>query len=397
MDIKQLSLILASGIGLFAMHAHAEPFVFQGQLNDEGVPATGIYDLEFALFGVDAGGVQIGATVTLEDQEVTSGNFIVELDFGDVFDGSQRWIEIHVRDGDSVDAFTDLAPRLKVGSAPQASYASKAGVADVLADPFWTQAPGILIFGENEGQDKFFFNRDRVVAPTDVMVIHSAMNGFGGLTISSWANGMPYYGYATGGFIRARTYYDPATDAWVVNKNGDQLEIDANNDVIITNNLIVGGTITQLGEPDEPTVGYKSYTPDSLYIGLSNSSTSFNLNAGAIAPQGSLQYLRADINLPHGSSITRIEIIFWDIQTSPNLRVELSTRDLASMAFTQTLLGESSGANGSAQTMVIEPGTPILIDNTVQTYDLRLSPTTVGWPPAGSLGVRSVLIEYTMP
>ncbi len=401
MDIKRLSVALVSGMGFFGAYAQAEPFVFQGQLNDAGAPATGIYDLVFDLFAVDSGGTAIAGTVVLEDQQVTQGTFAVELDFGDAFDGSQRWIQIGVRAGDDVGNYTTLSPRAKVGNSPQASYASNAGVAavaDALADPFWTQAPGILVFGENEGNDRFFFNRDRDVDPTDIMVIHSAQNGLGGLTISSWANGMPYYGYATGGFMRAKTYYDPVSDAWIVNKNGDQLEIDQNNDVIITNNLIVGGTVTALGGTGETTIGYTSYTPESLFIGLSNSNTLFNSFAGAVVAQGSPLYLRAGLDLPHGSSITKIEIVYVDQQVSPNLRVELFTRDLASMAFTATLLGESSGsAIGFTQTMVIEPSTPILIDNTLQTYNLRMIPSTGIWPSVGNLGVRSVLVEYTLP
>jgi len=393
-------LILVAGAAIGVQNAQAEPFAFQGQLNDQGSPADGLYDLEFTLFDGVAGGVQIGPMVTLEDQQVSTGTFNVELDFGDVFDGSGRWIEIGVRNGDSVDSFTPLSPRLKVGSSPQASFATKAGVADTLADPFWSQAPGILVIGDDGGHDQFFFNRDREVDPTDVMVVQSNQNGLGGFTLSSWTNGMPYYGYATGGFMRAKTYYDPITDAWVVNKGGDQLEIDANNDVIITNNLIVGGTITSAGGSGEPTIGYKSYTPDSIYIGLSNSGTFFNATAGAIVSSGSPSgtYLRADLNLPHGSSITKIEIIYVDQLVSPNLRVELSTRDLSTMAFTQTLLGESAGAVvGLTQTLIIQPGTPILIDNTLQTYDLRMSSSAGLWPSAGNLGVHSVLIEYSMP
>jgi len=401
MDIKHLSAVLGTSLFLGAGFVQAEPFVFQGQLNEAGSPADGVYDLIFDIYDVETDGSPLAGTVVIDDQQVTNGNFTVELDFGDVFDGSSRWISIGVRAGDEVGSYTALNPRAKVGNSPQASFASTAGVAavaDTLSDPFWTEAPGILFFGDDGGNDQFFFNRDRDIDPTDVMVVQSNQSGFGGLTLSTFTNGMPYFGYATGGFMRAKTYYDPTTDAWVVNKNGDQLEIDQNNDVIITNNLVVGGTITALGGSGEPTIGYRSFTPESLFIGLSNSNTVFNGFAGAVDAQGSLQYLRAGLDLPHGSSITKIEVIFVDRLVNPNLRVELFTRDLASMAFTATLLGESVGADaGSPQTMVIEPGTPILIDNTLQTYNLRMIPSTGSWPSVGNLGVRSVLVEYTLP
>jgi hypothetical protein len=397
MNIKVMCVAAASAMALWASGAEAEPFAFQGQLNDQGVPADGLYDLEFTLFGIDSGGTPIGMTVMLEDQQVSSGTFNVELDFGDVFDGSARWIEVGVRNGDSVDAFTGLSPRLKVGSAPQASYASKSAVANTLSEPFWTEAPGILFFGEDGGNDQFFFNRDRDIDPTDVMVVHANQNGMSGITLSTWTNGMPYFGYATGGFMRAKTYYDPITDAWVVNKGGDQLEIDSNNDVIITNNLIVGGTITSADGPGEPTIGYKSYTPDSIWAGFDFARV-FNSFAGAIVSQGSTLYLRADIDLPHGATISNIRIEYVDRLTNPNLSVQLWSRDMTTLAFTPDTLAVSTGADaGMVQVMSITPNPGIVIDNTAFTYALRFFSSTGSWPGNGNLGVRNILIEYTMP
>ncbi len=394
MDIKKLSVLAASGLALSAISAHAEPFAFQGQLNDEGAPADGIYDLEFALFDTLESGTQISSTIVLDDQEVVNGSFLVELDFGDAFDGSARWIEISVRQGDDVGGYTELAPRIKVGNAPQASYAIKAGVAESVLNTQWSEAPGILTYGT--GLDQVIINRDSVVSATDVFGVHSAANGLGGMTVSTWSNGMPYYGYSTGGFLRAYSYYDPFTDAIVFNKGGDQLEIDDNNDVIITNNLIVGGTITSMSDP-EPTNGVKSYTPETIYSGLSGSDHIFNSFAGSIIAQGSGLYTRADLDLPQGSIITNITVQFVDQTTATDLRVQLSQRNLNTMAFTVTNLRDSIGSmNGAVQTMTItSPG--ITIDNTVSTYDLRFASSSGTWPSPGNLGVRSVMVEYTAP
>ena len=396
MKIKQLSAYMVSGLALGVSSVHAEPFAFQGQLNDEGTPANGMYDLEFALFGIDTGGMQIGSTIRLEDQIVTNGNFSVELDFGDVFDGTSRWIEISVRNGDSIDAYNDLAPRLKIGNSPQANYASKAGVADSLSDPFWVNpAPGILQIGEQNGNDQIFVNFDRAIESTDVMVVHSAANAPGGITVSTWTNGMPYYGYASGGFARAKTYYDPITDAWVVNKDGDQLEIDTDNNVIITNDLIVGGSITSLSGPS-PTMGYKSYTPETIFAGFGTSMV-FHGFAGAIVTQGSSSYLRADFDLPHGAIVNSIRIEYVD-NTSNNMRVQLWRRDLGTLAFTSETLGETSGAiANTVQVLNIVPATELVIDNTECTYDLRVFATNAAWPSNGLMGIRSILVGYTAP
>ena len=397
MDINKLSWYGLAGVSLCTALAQAEPFIFQGQLNDQGAPATGMYDLEFVLYSVDTGGTQIGPTVLLDDQQVNQGNFLVEIDFGDVFDGSSRWIEVSVRNGDSTDGYTELAPRVKIGSTPQASYATKAGVADTLADPFWTQAPGVLIFGEDGATDTFLFNRTSVIEPTDLMVLQSSMNGLGGMTISSWTNGMPYYGYATGGFMRAKTYFDPISDAWVVNKNGDQLEINANNDVIITNNLIVGGTITSLSGPSTST-HYKSFTPDSIFSGF-DSTRFFNSFAGAVVPQNSNQYLRANIDLPHGAVITSIRLEFADRTNTTDLRIELWKRNMVTLAYTTEVLATSSGSDvGNVQVMTIVPNPAIVIDNIGHSYyTLRGQSTSGLWPLVGNMGIRNILIEYTAP
>ena len=382
--------------------ARAEPFVFQGQLSDMGAPAEGAFDFEFLLFDSETGGSQIGSVQSIEDLPVSNGNFNAELDFGDnAFNGSPRWVEIRVRPGDSTDAFTLLDPRAKIGSTPQASFASRSGVADTIANPFWTQAPGILYFGEDEGDDKVFINRDRVVENTDSFVVHTSNNGLGGMTLSNWAGGMPYYGYATGGFSRAKTYYDPVTDAWVVNKGGeDLLEIDDNNDVVITNNLIVGGTITQLGGGgggDGGTyIGYDAFTPESIFKDF-DFTRGFNAFAGAIHNQGSSGYLRADMELPHGARITNILVEYVDRTTATNLRLELWTRDITSLSFTNEVLATSSGSNNNTvQVFDIVPNPPIVIDNTTTTYALRAWSSSGTWPFAGNLGIRSIRIEYEL-
>lgn len=403
MRVCAMGVMLAAGLpGLSTGLVQAEPFVFQGQLNDMDAPAEGPFDFEFLLFDADTGGSQIGSVQSIEDLPVSNGNFNAELDFGDdAFDGSPRWVEIRVRPGDSTDAFTLLNPRAKIGSAPQAGFASRSGVADTIVDPFWTQAPGILFFGEDEGDDKVFINRNRVIENTDTFVVHTSNNGLGGMTLSNWAGGMPYYGYATGGFSRAKTYYDPVTDAWVVNKGGeDLLEIDDNDDVIITNNLIVGGTITQLGGGgggDGGTyIGYDAFTPESIFINF-DFTRGFNAFAGAINNQGNTGYIRADMELPHGARITNIFVEYVDRSNTTNLRLELWTRDITTLNFTSEVIATSSGFNSNTvQVFDIVPSPEIVIDNTTTTYALRAFSSAGAWPVAGNLGIRSIRIEYEL-
>lgn len=104
-------------------------FTFQGRLTDAGVPANGTYDFQFYLYDSLAGGLQVGPVQTIGDVAVAAGLFTVTLDFGDVFHGSQYFLEIQVRPGASAGAYTGLTPREAITSVPNASFAREAASA----------------------------------------------------------------------------------------------------------------------------------------------------------------------------------------------------------------------------------------------------------------------------
>lgn len=125
---------------VFAATAVGNSFSFQGRLTDGGNPANGNFDLRFIMFDAVSGGVAIGQPAALQttgvlkdDVAVTNGAFAVELDFGDVFNGDERWIEIAVRPGATTGTYTVLSPRLPVGATPYALFAKKANVFGVQA------------------------------------------------------------------------------------------------------------------------------------------------------------------------------------------------------------------------------------------------------------------------
>ncbi len=101
---------------------------YQGSLSDNGSHADGPYDFEFELWNQSSGGLQFGLTQTLNDVLVDQGIFTVTLDFG-VYEGSDLWMEIHLRDGGSGGGYTSLTPRTQLTIAPQASYADYAALA----------------------------------------------------------------------------------------------------------------------------------------------------------------------------------------------------------------------------------------------------------------------------
>lgn len=102
---------------------------YQGDLKDGGEPANGIYDLEFRIFDVDTGGIEVVPVVSLDDVPVVDGIFSVELDFGiDPFMGDQLWLEIRVRRGADAGGFTQLLPRPKITPAPYALHSEMVAV-----------------------------------------------------------------------------------------------------------------------------------------------------------------------------------------------------------------------------------------------------------------------------
>ncbi len=113
--------------------AHSESmgtaFTYQGKLIDDNDVADGLYDFQFKLYDTSSDGNQINSDVNVPDLDVIDGYFTVELDFGSVFDGNKRWLEIGVRPGDLNDpnVYTTLEPRQKVTPTPYSIYAKSAG------------------------------------------------------------------------------------------------------------------------------------------------------------------------------------------------------------------------------------------------------------------------------
>ena len=82
----------------------AQSFTYQGFLKESGTPANGAYDFRFRLWTAASGGVQVGSDLLVNDLTVQNGLFTTELDFGNVWDGSERYLEIAVRPGSSTGA-----------------------------------------------------------------------------------------------------------------------------------------------------------------------------------------------------------------------------------------------------------------------------------------------------
>ncbi len=96
--VRSSLVVCALFVCLFSVgNAQSTALTFQGQLQNNGSPANGNFDFEFALF--DSGGSQIGPVLTRTAVPVANGIFAVNLDFGSSFPGATRFLEIRVRQG----------------------------------------------------------------------------------------------------------------------------------------------------------------------------------------------------------------------------------------------------------------------------------------------------------
>jgi hypothetical protein len=121
-----LALLSTLNLQLSTVFAQGTAFSYQGRLNNNGSPATGIYDLRFTIYDAVTNGNVVSGVLTNTATPVTNGLFAVTLDFGNgVFTGPARWLELDVRTNGS-GAFTTLLPRQQILPTPYAIMANTA-------------------------------------------------------------------------------------------------------------------------------------------------------------------------------------------------------------------------------------------------------------------------------
>lgn len=106
--------------------AQGTAFSYQGRLNQNGNPATGVYDLRFTAYNSLTAPTPAGGPISINSVPVSNGLFTVMLDFGTgLFTGPQRWLEIGMRTNGAA-SFTILEPRQMVTAVPYAMHAGTA-------------------------------------------------------------------------------------------------------------------------------------------------------------------------------------------------------------------------------------------------------------------------------
>ncbi len=133
-EIRRGALIALILLVALPMAATAAPLgsviTYQGQLLQSGSPASGDFDFVFNVYdGSDPLASILIATQTLFNVSVSGGLFAVELDFGDVWDGTELWLEIQVRPA-GIGGLTSLFPLQKVTASPLALFSEDSDTLD---------------------------------------------------------------------------------------------------------------------------------------------------------------------------------------------------------------------------------------------------------------------------
>src|SRR5687768_11398765 len=111
--LLMLGILTAPGLA----NAQGTAFNYQGHLVEYGVAANDVYDFIFTIYPSAVGGAPLGAPLPLNAITVSSGQFVLPLDFGGVFSGGMRWLEIAVRINGG-GAHQTLAPRQPILPTP---------------------------------------------------------------------------------------------------------------------------------------------------------------------------------------------------------------------------------------------------------------------------------------
>ncbi|NLH74573.1 MAG: hypothetical protein GX456_16110 [Verrucomicrobia bacterium] len=119
--MNTLLLVLASSV--VSAVAQGTAFTYQGRLEVNGQPYTGNAEFQPTLWDAASGGTKVADNTPPQlVVAVSNGLFVLLLDFGTNFPGTDRWLQLEVRT--SIGPFTTLGPRQKLTPTPYAITAS---------------------------------------------------------------------------------------------------------------------------------------------------------------------------------------------------------------------------------------------------------------------------------
>ncbi len=427
---NSIRLLLAAAAFALAAPSFAQPITneitYQGELKNGGTVVNGTADFQFRLFTAAAGGAQVGPILAANALAVADGRFTVGLDFGSVFDGNQRFLEIAVRSPAGSGAFTTLTTRQALKAAPYALHAlnpgptgpqgpagpqgpegptgpqgnpgttSWAGLTGIPAgfadnidnDTIYTAGSGIILTGTTLSLGQHFHTASDIVS--GVLAIQ-----FGGTGAS-----FPDAARANIGAAGLTTQnFFTRNQSLVLQTNEVGLSIKAANGQ--TNDLtqwldVSGNVIARVtsagafvasggggGNTRTINYSYRAFKPN-------NSATIYNTNNALQVPAGGEMLIACEI--PVGSTITQVQFMVFD-QSGSVVNMSLIRQDSLSAAGVTVPGGASSANSGSVVTYSLT-GLPVVVSD-ASAYYIRVFFN--GASASDTLAVFGAKVTYTLP
>ena len=227
-------------LAVVAVPAWADPMgttiTYQGQLRDGGLPASGLYNIMFRVFDSPTSPTTIGG-LSVGSLPVVNGLFSVDLDFGSLFTGTARWIEIRVQPLGAAE-WTILSPRQMLNPVPYAVCASAVVPGAVTSTMLASEAESLakVSGGTLQSVPAIPFvgvGRNTQVTGNEYFGVLAPTTTWGGMYVkTSGAAGLPYYGYAAAGSAHmAYHWMDAATGDWSLFNDAVHLTVKANGNV----------------------------------------------------------------------------------------------------------------------------------------------------------------------
>jgi hypothetical protein len=367
--------------------AAAEPFTYQGVLQDGGVPANGLYNINLQITDAEVGGAIIGGGFAFANVQIVDGLFQLEFDPGDIFSSQDVWLEVTVEVVGGKDAPVTLTPNTKITAAPKAQYAS---VAETAMNAPWTVAPGVITYGD--GNDRVFINRSSPITSSEFFGVHGNSSSFNGMYVSGPSPSSPFYGYSVGGDISAYHYYNSISDAWILFSNGGEaMRIDDQRDAQFT-----GDVTADAFRYPTPKTGVIAVSGNAFHSGSNDPFRASLGSGGAYQSQVGSGWLVAPIQLPQGASLTKMTAYVSDISGIGDISVRLQAQVHGGLTTATIFYVTSAGSSGVD--LSLEDSTPTssfsLVNNLNGHYHLRVFSDV--WAGNNSLRISSVVIEYTI-
>jgi len=366
--------------------AAAEPFTYQGVLQDAGVPANGLYNISLQITDAEVGGAIIGGGFAFANVQIVDGLFQLEFDPGDIFSSQDVWLEVTVELVGGNDAPVTLTPNTKITAAPKAQYAS---VAETAMNAPWTVAPGVITYGD--GNDRVFINRSSPITSAEFFGVHGNSSSFNGMYVSGPSPSSPFYGYSVGGAISAYHYYNSISDAWILYSNGGEaMRIDSQRDAQFT-----GDVTADAFRFPTPKTGVITVSGNAFHSGSNTPFSAAGGSGGAWVTQIGFGWLVAPIQLPHGARLTKMTAYVSDTITGI-ISVGLNHQEHGGLT-TSTVFSRSSSGFNDANIVLVDPAPAFgfeVVNNLTGHYYLRVFSSA--WPGNSNLRISSVVIEYTV-